>query len=101
MKFFTMNPTHEIEKEEAQPMLQAIRNKLIESGYKCRKFTGSNDGFIARHGKNFARVWFDVRCSGKAWITWRFYCDPSDPLHQQGIDCMIESVIVNFGVTSR
>jgi len=45
-----MNPTHEIEKEEAQPILQAIRNKLIELGYKCRKFTESNDGFIARHG---------------------------------------------------
>jgi hypothetical protein len=95
-----MNPTYEINKEEAQPMLQAIRNKLIKSGYKCRKFTGSNDGFIARHGKNLARVWFDVRCSGKAWITWRFYCDPSDPLHKLGIDYLIESVIVNFGVTS-
>lgn len=94
----SLNPTHEIEKEEAQPMLQAIRNKLVESGYKCRKFTGSNDGFIARSGENLARVWFDVRCSDKAAITWRFYCDPSDPLHQQGIDYMIESVIVNFGV---
>jgi hypothetical protein len=99
MKFFTMNPTYEIEKEEAQPMLQVIRNKLIESGYKCRKFTKSNDGFIARNGENLARVWFDIRCSGKAWITWRFWCDPSDPLHQLGIDYMIESAIVNFGVT--
>ena len=96
MKFFTMNPTYEIEKEEAQPMLQVIRNKLIESGYKCRKFTKSNDGFIARNGKNLARVGLDIRCSGKAWITWRFWCDPSDPLHQQGIDYMIESAIVNF-----
>ena len=93
-----MNPTYEIEKQEAQPMLQAIRNKLIESGYKCRKFTGSNDGFIARHGKNFARVWLDIRCSGKAWITWRFYPDSSDPLHKLGIDCLIESAIVDFGV---
>jgi hypothetical protein len=95
MKFFTMNPTYEIEKEEAQPMLQAIRNKLIESGYKCRKFTKSNDGFIARHGKNFARVWLEYRAD-KVGITWHFYCDPSDPLHQLGIDYMIESVIVNF-----
>jgi hypothetical protein len=94
-----MNPTYEIEKEEAQPMLQAIRNKLIESGYKCRKFTGSNDGlFIARHGKNFARVWLRYPAD-KAAITWCFYCDPSDPLHQQGIDYLIESEIVNFGVT--
>ena len=95
-----MNPTYEIEEEEAQPMLQAIRAKLTESDYKCRKFTGSNDGFIARCGKNWARVWFDIRCSGKAWITWHFYCDPSDPLHQLGIDYLIESAIVNFGVAS-
>ena len=93
-----MNPTYEIEKEEAQPMLQVIRNKLIESGYKCRKFTKSNDGFIARNGENLARVWFYVGYSGKVWITWRFWCDPSDPLHQQGIDYLIESEIVNFGV---
>jgi hypothetical protein len=90
--------TYEIEKEEAQPMLQVIRNKLIESGYKCRKFTGSNDGFIARNGENLARVWFYVSYSDKVWITWRFWCDPSDPLHQQGIDYLIESAIVNFGV---
>ena len=97
MKFFTMNPTYEIEKEEAQPMLQAIRNKLIESGYKCRKFTKSNDGFIARNGENLARVWLRYPAD-KAWITWRFWCDPSDPLHQLGIDYLIESEIVNFGV---
>ena len=76
-----MNPIYEIEKEEAQPILQAIRNKLTESGYKCRKFTGSNDGFIARNGKNLARVWLRSP-TNKAAITWRFWCDPSDPLHQ-------------------
>ena len=92
-----MNPTYEIKKEEAQPMLEAIRNQLIESGYKCRKFTGSNDGFIARHGKNFARVWLRYPAD-KAAITWHFYPDPSDPLHKQGIDYLIESEIVNFGV---
>ena len=94
-----MNPTYEIEKEKAQPMLQAIRAKLIESGYKCRKFTGSNDGFVAKCGENWARVWLRLP-SDKAAITWRFYCDPSDPLHQLGINCLIESVIVNFGVAS-
>ena len=95
MKF---NPTYEIEKEEAQPMLQAIRNKLIESGYKCRKFTKSNDGFIARNGENFARVWLKHR-TDKTGISWSFYCDPGDPLHKLGIDYLIESAIVNFGVT--
>lgn len=83
-------------------MLQAIRAKLTESGYKCRKFTGSDGGFIARCGENLARVWleFDSDKRDKAGITWRFYCDPSDPLHQLGIDYLIESAIVNFGVAS-
>ena len=81
--------------DEAQPLLQEIRAKLIESGYKCRKFTNSNDGFVARCGKSFARVWLKFD-SGKTGITWYFYCDPSDPLHQLGIDYLIESAIVNF-----
>ena len=92
-----MNPSYEIEKEEAQPLLQEIRAKLTtESGYKCRKFTNSNDGFVARCGESFARVWITLQCSDKALITWLFYCDPSDPLHQLGIDYLIESAIVNF-----
>lgn len=90
-----MNPTFEIKKEESQPLLQEIRAKLTESDYKCRKFTNSNDGFVARCGKNFARVWLEFD-SGKTGITWHFYCDPSDPLHQLGIDYLIESAIVNF-----
>jgi hypothetical protein len=94
-----MNSTYAIEKEEAQPMLQAIRNKLTESGYKCRKFTGSDDGFVARYGENWARVWLKYH-TDKIGITWRFYCEPSDPLHQLGIDYLIESEIVNFGVAS-
>lgn len=94
-----MNPTYEIEKKEALPMLQAIRAKLTESGYKCRKFTGSDDGFVAKNGENWARVWLRFPAD-KAAITWHFYPDPSDPIHQLGIDYLIESAIVNFSVAS-
>lgn len=93
-----MNPYYEIEKVEAKPMLQAVKVKLTESGYKCRKLTRSDDGFVAKNGENLARIWVNF-LDNKALITWRFYCDPSDPLHQLGIDYLIESTIVNFSVS--
>ena len=92
-----MNPTYEIEKSESIPLLQAIRNKLTESGYKCRKFTGSNDGFYARHDRNYCRVYLKFN-GDKVGISWNLECAPSDPLHQQGIDYMIESAIINFNM---
>lgn len=95
MTTIRMNPVYEIEESEALPILKAIRSKLAECGYKSRKFTKSNNGFYSKNGKNFCRVWFNLH-SGKALIKWRFYCDPSDPLHQLGIDYLVESTIVNF-----
>lgn len=95
-----MNPIYEIEKEEAQPMLQAIRAKLTESGYKCPNYANqvaNTNGVNAKNGENWCRVYLKHR-SDKVGITWNFICDPADPLHQLGIDYLIESAIVNFGV---
>jgi hypothetical protein len=97
-----MNPTYEIDQTEAIPLLQAIRDKLIESGYKCPNYTNqvtNTDGFNAKNSGNWCRVYLKRR-PDKIGITWNFICNPRDPLHKQGIDYMIESTIVNFGIAS-
>jgi hypothetical protein len=63
--------------------LQSIRAKFKENGYRCRKFSDSDRGFVAKSGKTWWRVWFvdsEIRCQTNC----------TDWLHVIGIKYMIE-----------